>query len=112
MESKMKKIIAILTITFFATNISAQDWRDPSSRFDAKKKMSDTIKLTWRTADNLQQACEEESRRRGNGGFGYGLEACSFWNIQGTECLIITKNKTSLHELGHEVRHCFQGNYH
>jgi hypothetical protein len=108
----MKHLVAIFAIAFFATSSSAQEWKDPNSRFDAKRKMSDTVKLTWRTVDNLQQACEEESRRRGNGGFGYGLEACSFWNIQGTECLIITKNKTSLHELGHEVRHCFQGNYH
>ena len=108
----MKNTIAILTIAFFATNSAAQEWKDPNSRFDARQKMSESIKLTWRTVDNVQQACEDESRRRGNNGFGYGLEACSFWNNAGTECTIITKNRASLHELGHEVRHCFQGNYH
>ena len=74
--------------------------------------MSETITLTWRTVDNVQQACEAESRRRGFNGFGYSVEACSFWNGNGTECIIITKSKTNNHELGHELRHCFQGNYH
>lgn len=108
----MKNTIAILTIAFFATNALAENWRDPNAKFDARKNMSETIKLTWRTVNNVQKACEEESRRRGNTGFGYGVEACSFWNKSGTECTIITKNKSTLYELGHEVRHCFQGNYH
>jgi hypothetical protein len=105
---KLTVFVAILLISL--TSVSAENWQDPNSRFDGRKKMSDTIKLTWRTVDNVQKACEEESRRRGNGGFGYGVEACSFWD--GNECMIITKNRTNSHELGHELRHCFQGNYH
>ncbi len=108
----MKQLVAFFAITFFATTSAAQEWKDPNSRFDARRKMSDTIRLTWRTVDNVQQACESESRMRGNNGFGYGVEACSFWSLDGTECTIITKNRSNLHELGHEVRHCFQGNYH
>jgi hypothetical protein len=76
----MKKTIAILTIAFFATNVAAENWRDPDAKFDARKKMSETIKLTWRTVNDVQKACEAESRARGNNGFGYSIEACSFWN--------------------------------
>jgi hypothetical protein len=112
MELQMKQLIAIFAITIFATNSVAQDWKDPNSRFDARRKMSDTIRLTWRTVDDVQKACEDESRRRGNGGFGYSVEACGFWSLDGTECTIITRNRSTMHELGHEVRHCFQGNYH
>ncbi len=108
----MKQLVAIFAIAIFTTDSVAQEWLDPNSRFNAENKRSETISLTWRTVNNIQQACEEESRRRGNTGFGYGVEACSFWNKSGTECTIITKNKSTLHELGHEVRHCFQGNYH
>ena len=108
----MKNTIAILTIAFFATNVAAENWRDPDAKFDARKKMSETIKLTWRTVNDVQKACEAESRARGNNGFGYSIEACSFWNWEGTECTIITRNKATLHDLGHELRHCFQGNYH
>lgn len=105
---KLTFFVAILLIPL--TSVFAEDWRDPDSLFDARKKMSDTIKLTWRTVDNVQKACEDESRSRGNNGFGYSIQACSFWN--GTECTIITRNRASLHNLGHEVRHCFQGNFH
>ena len=108
----MKNTIAILVIAFFATNTMAENWQNPDAKFDARKKMSETIKLTWRTVDNVQKACEAESRSRGNKGFGYSIEACSFWNWEGTECVIITRNKATLHDLGHELRHCFQGNYH
>jgi len=108
----MKNTIAIFAIAIFATNAAADNWQDPNAKFDARKKTSETITLTWRTVDNVQQACEQESRRRGNGGFGFGVEACSFWNLSGNECTIITRNRSTLHELGHELRHCFQGNYH
>ena len=107
----MKNTIAILTIAFLTTNAAAGDnWQDPLARYDARKKMSDTISITWRTVDNVQQTCEAESRRRGHGGFGFGVEACSFWD--GNQCTIITKSRPNNHEVGHEFRHCFQGNYH
>lgn len=108
----MKRILLLATMLILTTSAMAENWQDPNSRFDARKKMSDTIKLTWRTVDNVQKSCEDESRSRGNNGFNYSIEACSFWNWSGTECTIITRNRSSLHDLGHELRHCFQGNYH
>jgi hypothetical protein len=108
----MKSSILLAALLLIADRSTAGDWRNPDTKFEARKKMSETISLTWRTVDDVQKACEQESRRRGNGGFGFSLEACSFWNSQGTECVIITKNQSSLHDIGHELRHCFQGNYH
>ena len=109
-ESTMKQLVATLAIAFFATNSVAQEWADPMAKFDAKKNKYDTIQLTWIYVDNVNQTCERESRRRGLGGIGYSVEACSFW--EGSVCTIITKKRPNGHELGHEVRHCFQGNYH
>jgi hypothetical protein len=106
----MKNTIAILTIAFFATNSVAQEWADPYAKFDTKKNKHKTVSVTWVYTDNVNQMCEKESKRRGLGGFGYGVEACSFWDKN--NCIIITKKQTNTHELGHEVRHCFQGNYH
>jgi hypothetical protein len=108
----MMYLILVPAILLSSNSSSAGDWRNPDAKFDAGKKMSETVSLSWRTVDDIQKACELESRRRGNGGFGYSVEACSFWNSQGTECTIITRNISSLHEIGHELRHCFQGNYH
>ena len=110
MESAMKQLIAFFAIAFFATNSVAQEWADPYAKFDAKKNKHETVVLTWVYTDNVTQACDKQSRQRGLGGFGFGVEACSFWD--GNTCTIITKKQPNGHELGHEVRHCFQGRYH
>jgi hypothetical protein len=82
--------------------------------FDATKNMSNQITITWLQVDNVTAACDAESKRRGNGGFGYALDACSFWPPAGGPkvCTIITGKRTDLDTLGHETRHCFQGNWH
>jgi hypothetical protein len=82
--------------------------------FDATHNMTNQVTITWIQVDNVTATCEAESRKRGNGGFGYALEACSFWpRVDGPKvCTIITGKRTDLDTLGHEARHCFQGNWH
>jgi len=86
------------------------DFRNPESRFDATKLNTNQTTITWRVVYNVQAACEQESRKLGNGGFGYAVDACSFWT--GNACTIITNRKATMHELGHETLHCFQGSFH
>ncbi len=38
--------------------------------------------------------------------------ACAFWNVRRQECSIITPLRTAYNYLGHELRHCFEGNFH
>ena len=104
----MKNIILIFCI-FFSDITVAENWRDPESRFDATVKREKST-ITWQLTSNVQKTCESESRRRGLGGFNYSVDACSFWEAD--NCTIITNSKSTLHEIGHEMRHCFQGNYH
>jgi len=77
--------------------------------FDATND-KETVSITWRAVDNVQKACEVESRKRGNKGFGYAVNACSFW--EGNTCTIITQRRVNMHTLGHETLHCFKGNWH
>jgi hypothetical protein len=86
------------------------DWRDPESYFDATRNTLNRSNITWTPVANLQATCESESRRRGNKGFGYPLQACSFW--VGNQCDIFTNLRANMHTVGHEVLHCFQGNFH
>ncbi len=87
------------------------DWQDPEARFNTGSNKTKQTTITWMAVDNLQATCEAESRKRGLGGFGYPVEACSFW--VSNNCQIFTKsNATTMHSLGHETRHCFQGNFH
>lgn len=105
----MKKTIALITIAFFATSASAFN-DDPTRLFDTKANYTNQSTITWRPVDDVQKACEAESRKRGFKGFGYSVQACSFFD--GNQCTIITGKLVSMHSLGHEVRHCFQGNWH
>ena len=106
----MKNIVAFLTIISFTTFANAENWRDPESRFDATKSFTSISTIRWQITDNVQKTCEAESKQRGLGGFGFGVDACSFW--EGSSCVIITGRFTTMHEIGHEMRHCFKGNYH
>lgn len=76
--------------------------------------MTNNSIITWEQVDDVQQACDKESKRRGLGGFKIQVEACSFWGKRLTidVCHIITEKKTDLDTLGHEMRHCFQGAFH
>lgn len=92
-----------------ATNAMAFN-DDPTRPFDTRANYTNQSTITWRPVDDVQKACEAESRKRGFKGFGYGVQACSFFD--GNQCTIITGKITNMHSLGHEVRHCFQGNWH
>ena len=105
----MKKAFAIFLL-FTVSNVLADNWKDPNARFSTKKNFTNQSTITWNPVDNVQATCEAESRKRGLGGFGYPVEACSFWT--GNSCIIITSKNPTNFTIGHEARHCFQGNYH
>lgn len=104
----MKKLIAILITAQTSLAFGFND--NPNSLFDASNNDVQEMNVIWKPVDNVQKVCETESRRRGHNGFGYAVNACSFW--EGKTCTIITKKQTNMHALGHELRHCFQGNWH
>jgi hypothetical protein len=88
----------------------AQDWRDGDAPFKPLAKHASQISVSWVIAPSVQEACEAESKRRGLGGFGYGVAACSFWTS--TACTIVTNQLPTMHQLGHELRHCFENSFH
>lgn len=40
------------------------------------------------------------------------LSGCAGWNADFTVCTIVIGEVTTHQVLGHELRHCFEGNYH
>lgn len=103
------KVAAIVTSLLFVNNVMAFN-DDPNRPFSTSDNYTTQSTITWRPVDDVQKACEAESRKRGYKGFGYGVQACSFFD--GNSCTVITGKQTTMHSLGHEVRHCFQGNWH
>ena len=108
----MKKLITFIVITIFTTSATAENWRDPEDLFDATRNFTDSSMIKWTVTKDVQNSCEAESRKRNLGGFGFPVEACSFWDAGGKSCIIITSPYTTMHAIGHELRHCFQGNFH
>lgn len=103
----MKKLTLAL---LFVSSVANANWDDPMRVFDARDNTKSQVNITWRSVADVQKACEAESRKRGNKGFGYTVNACTFW--EGNNCVIITKYQVNMHTLGHETLHCFRGNWH
>jgi hypothetical protein len=92
-----------------------------SEQFSTNSNVVTTSTIKWVSVDNVFEACDIESRKRGNGGFarlgkGLKMDGCAFWGEvtanKTNVCTVITSKNTDHDTLGHEVRHCFQGNYH
>lgn len=106
-KSKSKTVLAALLLPVACL---AQDWRDGDAAFNAKSNFITKTTVIWVVVEDVQRSCERESHKRGFGGFGYGVAACSFWTK--SQCTIVTSSKPTMHQLGHELRHCFQGSFH
>jgi hypothetical protein len=105
-------LICLLSLP--SPTVWAQLEKSPYDTFSTDKMDATSVNIKWRPVANVQKECEAESHRRGNGGFNMALEACAFWQqgVMGRECLIITPKKPNYWNVGHEVRHCFQGSFH
>lgn len=89
---------------------SKPNWEDPNAMYNGSDNFTNNTTVTVRNVSNVQKECETESRKRGNGGFGYGVAACSFWTKK--ECTIILPKRFTKEMLGHEMLHCIQGSFH
>jgi hypothetical protein len=105
------KTFALIT-AFLTTNVLA-NWDDPNTPFSTNANMHQIVTMTWIPVDDIAKVCHEEGRKRlknfASRNWGPS-EACAFWT--GNNCNIYTKRNPTMHELGHEVRHCFQGGWH
>ena len=99
-----------LIFLFVTTPVLSWNWRDPESKFDVSKNEVMKVHLRWIVVDDINSACSAENKKRGGKAFNFNVQACSFW--EGKECLILTPKMASIHNLGHEVLHCFRGTYH
>jgi hypothetical protein len=111
----MKKALAlVLTVLTFNAQaqsyMSPQSWDNPSEQFDATRVMTNQTNVIWKRFDNVQEGCSAESQKLGLGKITQPILACSFWTT--TSCTIITSKRPNMHNLGHELRHCFQGEWH
>jgi hypothetical protein len=106
----MKKALAVLLLTMSAAAVA----ETPLEMYSMSKNFTNRTTITIVPVANVQARCEAESRKRNLGGFGYGVDACSFWvrNGENSTCTIVVGLQTNNDTLGHEMRHCLQGAFH
>lgn len=101
----------LLVVAFFVTTSNAFAFDDdPNALFSTKSNYTNNSTIQWFPVDNVARTCDQESKKRGYGGINWPIKACSFYN--GNRCDIYTAKNLNMHTLGHEVRHCFQANFH
>jgi hypothetical protein len=107
----MKKslLISLLICSNIAYPQSFEPWDNAERKFPVN---SAEIQTAIIATDDVQSICDKESKARGFNGFGYGVNSCSFWNGNKTQCTIVVPKNTSMHILGHELLHCIKGNWH
>lgn len=105
------KIVIIFCI-FLSFSTSAEKKKDSAEIFDAKINRRETMSISWMTVpmQMVQGTCELMSKDVELGGFNHSLTACSFWTTK--TCVIVTGDYSTHEEIGHELRHCFQGSFH
>lgn len=104
----MKKALFIVMLMYSTTTTA--NWDNPNHLYNSKNNFTNKTTVTVRHVDNVKQVCEAESLKRGKGGFGFAMQACAFW--EDNNCTIVLPKKFTINNLGHEMLHCIQGNYH
>ena len=84
--------------------------KSPTEMYSVAKLVTHQTTITVLVVDDVRKGCEAESHRRNLGGFKHAFDACSFWNEE--TCTIVVGKRTNNDILGHEFRHCIQGNFH
>lgn len=75
-------------------------------------RVMNDVKVRWEVRDNVAEVCGRAAKISAAQAWMTPPLACAMWNVASKECVIITGKRVSHVELGHELRHCFEGNFH
>ena len=75
-------------------------------------RVMNEVKVRWEVRENVAAVCSGAAQLSMAQAWMTPPVACAMWNVATKECVIITGKKVSHVELGHELRHCFEGNFH
>jgi hypothetical protein len=75
-------------------------------------RLMNDVKVRWEVRENVSEVCSRAAQLSPTQAWMTPPLACAMWNVASKECVIITGKQVSHLELGHELRHCFEGNFH
>lgn len=73
-------------------------------------RVMNKVKLTWEVREDAGDYCQKAQKKASL--FDAKPIACALWVASANECKVITGPNPNHVVLGHEVRHCFEGNFH
>jgi hypothetical protein len=77
-----------------------------------QSRLMNDVKVRWEVSENVTEVCSRAAQFNTAQAWMTPPVACAMWNVASKECVIITGKKVTHLELGHELRHCFEGNFH
>ena len=105
-----------LTLLLISSSVLAEEYHEnPYTMFSTDKNFTTRTNINWIVVDNIQETCDKLKIKHTGKPFPYKVLACSQWKnnlIFKSECNIYTAKNVNTLTLGHEVRHCFQGDFH
>ena len=86
----------------------------PFDMFSLEDNVVSNSNITIRVVKNIEEMCRKNGRKNLHQITSKNVEACSTWSFSGgkSTCIIFASKDIDYWILGHEVRHCFQGNFH
>lgn len=78
----------------------------------ASARVMNDVKVRWEVRPDVSEFCGRAAKITTAQAFFTPPVACAVWNVASKECVIITGQQVSHVALGHELRHCFEGNFH
>jgi hypothetical protein len=91
-------LLSTLLVAGCAYNIPKEE------AFEAKP-LAQHMQIRWVTVEDPNRACKRFGQMPIVG-------ACAIWDFAKQTCMVITGRVTTGQVLGHEVRHCFEGDFH
>jgi hypothetical protein len=75
------------------------------------KRIMNDIQLSWDIRPDAAEVCAKLSEKSQTS-IGPAPVACAVWTVSKKHCTIITTANPNHVVLGHELRHCFEGQFH
>lgn len=81
------------------------DERFISTQVAQSRYKASSTNITFVTLDHVVPFCSKVTGKR-------HAVACAVWSLDHSKCTIYTAKNTDSAIVGHEIRHCFEGNFH
>lgn len=78
----------------------------------AQYRIMNTVRIQWVIRQDVTRFCAGAYQMANSQAFLTPPVACAMWDILQSECTVFTGPLTTHATVGHEIRHCFEGNFH